>query len=139
MPGRLVTHGAVCLIPLLLSAGIAAAQDQAADLLRCRAKTDAAMRLECYDALASRASATVHRGAGSGIIPQFELGGPTRLVFESSDAIMVVYLLDETGAVIQNLHQAGAGSGSFMIDKPGRYSIQVNASGGWLVRLENPE
>lgn len=47
------------------------------------------------------------------------------------DAIFVVYLLDGTGAVVENLHQAGAGEGCFLTPHPGRYSLQINASRGW--------
>ncbi|MFC3569122.1 hypothetical protein [Paracoccus simplex] len=112
--------------------------DLAAALGACRAEADGTRRLACYDRLAARKPAVEHRGAGNRVLPRFDLNGPTRLVFESMDAIMVVYLLDASGAVIQNLHQAGAGSGSFLIQGPGRYGIQVNASGGWLIRLEDP-
>ncbi|WP_290686443.1 MULTISPECIES: hypothetical protein [unclassified Haematobacter] len=47
------------------------------------------------------------------------------------DAIFVIYLLDGTGAVVENLHQAGAGVGCFLTPHPGRYSLQINASRGW--------
>lgn len=134
MPRRLVRA-------VLLAATAAAplsAQDLASDLLACRKLGEGPARLACYDGLQVRVAFSEFSGAGSRVIAPFDLPNPARLVFESMDAIMVVYLLDETGQVIQNLHQAGAGSGAYMIDRPGRYGIQVNASGGWRLRLESP-
>ncbi|MEG4642815.1 MULTISPECIES: hypothetical protein [Paracoccus] len=131
-------RGLVILAAAALAATPAPGLDLAAALGTCRAEADEALRLACYDRLAARKPALEHRGAGNRVLPRFDLDGPARLVFESTDAIMVVYLLDASGAVIQNLHQAGAGAGSFLIQKPGRYGIQVNASGGWLIRLEDP-
>lgn len=113
-----------------------AAPDLAAEILTCRKLGDGALRLVCYDQLETGAPVAEYTGAGSRIIPAFDVTGPTRLIFESMDAIMVVYLLDASQSVVQNLHQAGTGKGSFLIDKPGRYSIQVNASGGWRIRLQ---
>lgn len=122
----------------MLALALTAGPAMALDLTACRTRSDPADRLACYDALAGRLPAVEYRGAGNRVLPPFDITGPTRLVFESSDAIMVVYLLDDSGAVIQNLHQAGAGSGAFLIDAPGRYGLQVNASGGWVIRLESP-
>ncbi|MDF3604889.1 hypothetical protein PE067_01210 [Paracoccus sp. DMF-8] len=132
MPRRLVTAA------LLLAAPPLAAQDLASDVLACRKLDQDPARLACYDGLRVHVAFSEFRGAGNRVIAPFDLPGPARLVFESMDAIMVVYLLDERGQVIQNLHQAGAGSGAHMIDRPGRYGIQVNASGGWRLRLETP-
>ncbi|GLK64742.1 MULTISPECIES: hypothetical protein [Paracoccus] len=131
-------RGLVILVSAALAAAPALGFDPAAALDACRGERDDAQRLACYDRLAARKPVVEHRGAGNRILPLFDLSKPTRLVFESMDAIMVVYLLDASGAVIQNLHQAGTGSGSFLIERPGRYGIQVNASGGWLIRLEEP-
>lgn len=132
MPRRLV------ITALLLMAGPASALDLAAGLKACRSEADQARRLDCYDALAGHVPVIEFNGVRNRILPSFEVTAPLRLVFESMDAIMVVYLLDASGAVVQNLHQAGSGSGSFMIEKPGRYGLQVNASGGWQIRLEQP-
>lgn len=127
----------------MLAAGLACAPAQALDLpaalQACRGRTEMAARLTCYDALADRLPGLEFKGAGNRILPPFDISGPTQLVFESSDVIMVVYLLDDKGRVIQNLHQAGAGSGSFLIAQPGRYGLQINASGGWSIRLETPD
>lgn len=123
---------------LLLAGGPALAQDMAAGLLACRRHVEAGPRLACYDALPAKGAAMEFRGTGNQITPPFDLKAPANLVFESMDAILVIYLLDAAGAVVQNLHQAGAGAGRFLIEHPGRYSLQVNASGGWRMRIEAP-
>jgi hypothetical protein len=63
---------------------------------------------------------------------------PSLLRFESRDAIMVAYLLGANGEVVQNLHHGGAGEGSHLIERAGAYRVQVNASGGWRIRVEAP-
>lgn len=139
MPGQLVTPcKAALLLALLCLAAPAAAVDLAAGLLACRTHSDIAARLACYDALPAKPATKEFRGAGSQVTPPFDLAAPTLLQFESMDAIMVIYLLDASGAVIQNLHQAGAGTGSFLIAQPGSYRLQINASGGWRISLEAP-
>lgn len=94
-----------------------------------------ARRLACYDALKAPATGDLFRGKGSGITPEFTVETPRLMRFDSADVIMVVYLLDEDGAVVQNLHRAGAGGGEHVIARPGRYHVQVNASGAWTVNI----
>ncbi len=126
MPGRLV---------ILAAWLVGAAQ---ADLPACRGLCDPAAQLACYDAL-PLAPATAFQGKGSGMAGPFTVTEPQMLGFESDDAILVAYLLDDaTGAVVQNLHHGGAGTGHFLIDTPGTYRVQVNASGGWRIRLSAP-
>ena len=60
-------------------------------------------------------------GRGSGVTPQFEVATQRLMTFESSDAVMVVYLLNERDEVVQNLHKGGKGEGFFLIEVPGRY------------------
>lgn len=103
----------------------------------CRALPDAAARLACYDALSVRADLELE-GKGSAVTGLFSVTEPRRLLFESDDAIMVLYLLNEAGAVVQNLHRAGAGFGQHLIEEPGTYRVQINATGGWFLRLEAP-
>lgn len=131
MSGRLVIWLAI------LAAGGAAAAAQA-DLAACRALPDDAARLACYDAL-PLPGATAFQGKGSGMAGPFTVTGPRTLGFASDDAILVAYLLDDaTGAVVQNLHHGGAGTGHFLIETPGTYRVQVNASGGWRIELSAP-
>lgn len=95
------------------------------------------IRLACYDSLTVSAELEI-TGKGSAVTDPFTLAAPRLLRFESDDAIMVVYLLNEAGSVVQNLHRGGAGEGRHLIKEPGTYRIQVNATGGWALRLEIP-
>lgn len=131
MPRRLVTGRLVILPGFLATAAHA-------DLPACRALTDPAARLACYDAL-PLSPTTAFQGQGSGMAGPFTITGPQTLEFESDDAILVAYLLDDaTGSVVKNLHHGGAGAGHFLIEAPGRYRVQINASGGWRIRLSPP-
>lgn len=131
-------RGLVSLALLAALAGPALARDLAADLAACRQQTRDAARLACYDRLALPGSVQEFSGSGSAITPQFSIAGPSRLEFESRDAVMVIYLLDAGGQVVQNLHRGGAGGGSFLIRQPGRYSLQVNATGSWRIGIGQP-
>ncbi len=132
MPGRLVS------ILLLLVAGPAAARDLTAGVAACRSHADDIARLSCYDALPVGGDVVEYSGAGSAFTPEFAITRPTRLSFESRDAVMVMYLLDAQGNVVQNLHKGGAGGDSYMIETPGTYRVQVNATGGWRIEMEKP-
>lgn len=110
-----------------------------ADLAACRALSDDGARLACYDALPVP-GAVSFSGKGSGMAGPFTMSQPQMLGFESDDAVLVAYLLhDVTGAVVQNLHQGGAGMGHLLPDRDGGiYRVQVNASGGWRIQLSVP-
>ena len=116
----------------------ALADDLAAGLAACRAEVVTRQRLACYDALSAPQASFAASGVGSGTTERFEVAAPSLLRFESLDAIMVAYLLGDGGEVVQNLHHGGAGEGSYLIERPGTYSVQVNASGGWRIRVEAP-
>lgn len=134
MPRRLVSAALLACLP-----GIATASDLAEGLRACRSLTTAAARLACYEALPAGAATLTFSGHGSRITPGFQIDQPQRLRFENTDAVMVIYLLDAAGAVVQNLHQGGVGTGAFLIDEPGQYRVQINATGGWRIWLETPE
>ena len=126
------------MIGSLLLATCLAAEAAAGELSDCRALSDDRARLACYDAL-PLPGGTFFEGQGSGMAGPFTVTGPQMLGFESDDAILVAYLLDgTTGAVVQNLHHGGAGTGHFLIEMPGTYRLQVNASGGWRIELSGP-
>jgi hypothetical protein len=132
MPGQLVA------IVASLAAASALAGDLAAGLRACRSESEAGPRLACYDALSAKPPILELSGAGSAVTPVFAVAEPSLLRFESRDAIMVAYLLGPKGEVVQNLHHGGAGEGSFLIERAGAYRVQVNASGGWRIRVEAP-
>ncbi|MEM0950358.1 MAG: hypothetical protein AAGK37_23410 [Pseudomonadota bacterium] len=129
------------LVGLVFAASTAAvdgfAEPLAAQLMVCREISQPEARLECYDGLAVRADLEVI-GKGSAVTDPFTITEPRVLRFESEDAIMVVYLLNDAGDVVQNLHRGGAGVGEHLIEDPGQYRVQVNATGGWFLRLEAP-
>ncbi|MBY5986321.1 hypothetical protein [Roseovarius atlanticus] len=91
--------------------------------------------MTCFDELAAAEDAEEFTGSGSGVTPQFDVVAPRLMTFESSDAVMVVYLLNERDEVVQNLHRGGKGEGSYLIEMPGRYHVQVNATGHWKIRV----
>ncbi len=127
-----------CLVPLVLTLFLpppALARDLAQDVALCRAIGADAARLACYDRLAAPKAVARFDGNGGAITPLFTLTAPGRLNFTSRDAVMVIYLLDKDGAVVRNLHRAGAGDGTFLIADPGSYSLQINATGAWRVEI----
>lgn len=137
MPRRLV--GARAALLFLLAAAQAGAAPFDDGFARCRAQTDAGLRLACYDALPlAGATAASFTGKGGGMTDAFRIDAPQMLTFESDDVVLVAYLLDDTGAVVQNLHRAGAGAGQFLIESPGTYRVQVNATGNWRVSVGPP-
>lgn len=125
-------------IAALLLAGPAAARDLAAGLAECRALGDDPARLACFDRLATPGNLREFTGSGNRILPPFRVDAPARMTFTNLDVVLVIYLLDERGEVVQNFHQPGAGQGAFLIRRPGIYGLQVNATGGWRIQVERP-
>ncbi len=124
--------GAVAIFPLTAAAF-------GSSFAACRAMQEDTARLACYDALPMpRTDTAEFRGAGNGMAGPFDVTGPQMMRFRSDDAIFVAYLLDENGQVVQNLHHGGAGEGAFLIERPGTYRVQVNATGGWAITLSVP-
>lgn len=136
MPGQLV--GAAAALAFVFAPAPARADDLAAGLRACRGEASDGRRLACYDALDAKRLLASFAGAGSGTTAAFDVAGPSLLRFESLDVIMVVYLLGADGQVVQNLHRGGAGTGSFLIEEAGVYRVQVDASGGWRISVEEP-
>lgn len=135
MPLRLVI---LTILAWLVPPSQGRAETLAAGLTTCREVVSDAARLACYDGLVPVGQGDRFSGKGSGITPEFTVAAPRLMRFDSSDVIMVVYLLNEAGAVVQNLHRGGAGGGAFLIETPGRYHVQVNASGAWSVTVLPP-
>lgn len=99
----------------------------------CREMTELTGKLACYDRLADRLTPPTFQGRLTLQTDLFEIDRPTRLRFESDGVIFVMYLKDERGDVVQNLHIGGGGDDSYMIDKPGKYSLHINGAESWRV------
>lgn len=128
------SHGLAGLfIGMIGAGGTVAAGTGLAD---CRAVADDATRLACYDGLAVRVAGWQAQGVGFAVTGEVAAQAGDVLGFENRDAVLVITLLDDTGAVVQNLHKGGQGEGRHVIGAPGRYRVQVSASGGWAVWLE---
>lgn len=131
--GRFIVLGGLA-IGLVAAAGPAVAWT---GLGACRAVVDDTARLACYDGLAARQGGWQVQGVGFAIIDDVVAQTGDVLGFENRDAVLVITLLDETGAVVQNLHHGGQGEGRHVIASAGLYHVQVSASGGWAVWLES--
>ena len=131
MPRRLVST-AFCLVAPFATM----AQQLPEALAACRGIAENDQRLACYDAIPDGQNDLVFSGSGSAVTPFFDVEDSRKMQFESQDVIMVLYLLDEQGQVVQNLHLGGASRSTYQIDVPGRYQLQVNASGGWRITLD---
>lgn len=121
-------------VPLVI-ARPALAEGGDPSLARCAAIPADSDRLACYDALARDRAGPIFSGFGNGATGIFSTSGPATLVYESEDVILVLYLEDDTGRLVQNLHLGGRGEGRYPLPGPGRYRVQVDASGGWRIRV----
>lgn len=135
-----MSYGLVTLAAVLAgAAGTSPVETLRNELARCAVVESAPERLACFDALSRRSIEHKFSGFGSGETAVFELKGPRILNFESSDVIMVVYLMTPDGDVVQNLHRGGSGVSSHPIKKAGKYRLQINASGAWKVWITAPK
>ncbi len=103
---------------------------------KCRVLEDDHERVRCYDKLASLLAPPRFQGRLTAQTDAFEVEAPTVLRFESDGPIFVMYLKDAQGGVVQNLHIGGGGSATYLIDKPGTYSLQISGSETWRVWLD---
>jgi len=102
----------------------------------CRAIVEQTQKLACYDRIADRLTQPTFQGRLTLQTDVFELDRPTRIRFESDGVIFVMYLKDERGEVLQNLHIGGGGEASHVVEKPGKYSLLINGAETWRVWLE---
>lgn len=127
---------------LLVLAGGARATDPAAEgsvrhgFEKCRAIEDEHERVRCYDKLANLLSPPRFQGRLTAQTEDFEITAPTMLRYESDGPIFVMYLKDGRGGIVQNLHIGGGGVATYLIDKPGTYSLQVSGSESWRIWLD---
>lgn len=138
---RAARFAAAALAASAVAAGPAVGDQRFEDDLKrafvaCREMTEAAEKLACYDRLADRLTPPTFQGRLTLQTELFEIDRPTRLRFESDGVIFVMYLKDERGDVVQNLHIGGGGEDSYLIDKPGKYSLHINGAEGWRVWIE---
>lgn len=124
----------VWIVPPVI-ARVAMADGHGPSLAGCAAIPADGDRLACYDALARDRAGVSFSGFGNGATGIFETFGPAVLIYESDDVILVLYLEDDAGRLVQNLHLGGQGEGRYRLPGPGRYRVQVDASGGWRVRV----
>ena len=121
-------------------AGAAARDDETADLAgalqKCRKLADESRRLACYERLARNNAPADYSGRLGFRTPVFTLDAPTRLRYRSQGVIFVLYVLNERGEVLQNLHLGGGGDGDYVIPRPGRYRLQIDGSARWQIWLE---
>lgn len=103
---------------------------------RCRAIEEERARLRCYDGLASQLSPPRFQGRLVLQTEPFEITAPTVMRYESDGPIFVLYLKDAKGGIVQNLHIGGGGSATYLIEKPGTYSLHINGSETWRIWLD---
>lgn len=106
------------------------------DFQACHAIADAKMRLPCYDAMVTKIEKPTFEGKLSEELPFFKVDHATMLRYQSDGPIFVMYLKDEKGAIVQNLHIGGGGESTFLITKPGTYNLQVSGTDTWRVWVE---
>jgi hypothetical protein len=102
----------------------------------CRVIEDDRERVRCYDKLATMLSPPRFQGRLTAQTEPFEIQAPTMLRYESDGPIFVMYLKDAQGGIVQNLHIGGGGMATFLIEKPGTYSLQVSGSESWRIWLD---
>lgn len=108
----------------------------AASLQACRDIADGGQRLDCYDALAGRSSAPKFAGRLTATTERFTITRPHVLRYESDGPIFVMYLKNDAGEVLQNLHIGGGGQQTYVISDPGTYFLTVSGSETWRIWLD---
>lgn len=111
-------------------------RDELAAIRACAAMKSNDERLVCYDKTAAKLSEPRFEGRLNYSTDLFDITGPTQLRYQSDGVIFVLYLKDEKGEVLQNLHIGGGGEATYLIEKPGRYSLQINGSESWRIWIE---
>ena len=97
---------------------------------------EADKRLACYDKLQSNLEPPTFQGSHSQETAFFTIDRPTLLRYQSDGPIFVMYLQDEKGKVVQNLHIGGGGEATYLITTTGRYDLDVNGTDTWRIWLE---
>jgi hypothetical protein len=106
------------------------------ELQSCRAEDDADARLACYDEVAARAAPPRFSGRLHKQTEPFTIDRPHVLRYRSNGPIFVLYLKNEAGGVVQNLHVGGVGEGRHRIAEPGTYFLQIDGAESWDIWLD---
>ncbi len=146
MGTRVRRRAGLAILLVVLAAALvphtALAGDPAADgairkaFARCRGVEDDRERVRCYDKLAALLSPPRFQGRLTMQTDPFAIEAPTVLRFESDGPIFVMYLKDDRGDIVQNLHIGGGGAATYLIEKPGTYSLQINGAESWRIWLD---
>ncbi len=102
----------------------------------CRKITVPVERLECFDESARKYAPPLIKGKLGHVTDLYNLDKPHLLRYRSHGVIFVLYLRDEEGNVLQNLHIGGRGEDEYLISEPGKYSLKIDGSAGWEIWLE---
>lgn len=102
----------------------------------CRAIAQPDARLDCYDALAAKLSPPKFSGRLTATTERFTITAPHVLRYESDGPIFVMYLKNDAGDVLQNLHIGGGGQQQYVIEQPGTYFLTVSGSETWRIWLD---
>lgn len=96
-------------------------------------------RLRCFDELALKNAPPKFSGKLGRKTTPFTINRPHVLRYRSKGVIFVLYVLNDKGKVVQNLHIGGGGEESYVIEQAGTYSLQVDGSAGWKIWLDPVE
>lgn len=121
---------------MAMMATMAAADEVTKEFAACRVVGGDEARLACYDRLAAKVVPPRFAGRLTVETEQFVVDRPTVLRYQSDGPIFVMYLRDANNHVVQNLHIGGGGEDTYVIEKPGVYSLHINGAETWRVWLE---
>lgn len=105
-------------------------------LTACRDIANDGERLQCYDAIATKLSEPKFSGRLTATTEPFTITVPHVLRYESDGPIFVMYLKNEAGEVLQNLHIGGGGQQRYVIEQPGTYFLTISGSETWRIWLD---
>lgn len=138
---RPTAHGLAGALSALCAAIASAAvgngdEEMAAALRQCRLLQTEGERLKCYDAIAVKSSMPLFSGRLTATTDRFTITAPHVLRYESDGPIFVMYLKNDAGDVLQNLHIGGGGQERYVIEQPGTYFLTISGSETWRVWLD---
>lgn len=130
------------LVAVLVSTGAgqavagSASEGDANSMNACRTIAEDRERLACYDRIAARGASPRFSGRLTATTERFTVSRPTMLRYESDGPIFVMYLKNDAGEVLQNLHIGGGGQQTFLIEQTGTYFLTVSGSETWRIWLD---